>query len=104
MAFSVELTVPALRDMAEAIGHIARDSPERALKWRDELLARLSDLADQPMAYDLNPEASPLGRDLRSFNHYSHRVIYEANEGGSRISVIRLYHGSRAPLKRKDLR
>lgn len=103
MAFQVELSQQAEADIAEAADYIAADSPDNARKWVDALLVQLETLREMPQRHDLIPEAKLLLRHLRSIQHYSHRIIYEVNEDNLRVSIVRVYHGARKPLRRKDL-
>lgn len=103
MAFSVELTHAAQRDIEETIDYIALDSSVRAKKWHDALRDLLNSLKEMPTRHAIIQESESLNRALRSVRHHSHRVIYEVNEKHERVTVVRIYHASRKPLEAQDL-
>jgi len=103
MAFRVELSNLAERDIVDAFEYIARDSPVSAHEWFEGLFAALSELRDLPARHSIIPEAEHIGRPLRSVNYHSHRIIYEALESEGVLYVVRLYHGTRRPLNLRDL-
>jgi plasmid stabilization system protein ParE len=103
MAFRVELSTFAERDIEESFAYIAKDSPVRARQWLSGLFATLFELADLPAQHSVIPEAEKLGRPLRSVNYHSHRIIYEARESEAILYIVRVYHGARWPLQQRDL-
>ena len=103
MAFSVLLTNQALDDIDEHTRLIAQDSLTQAARWRDTLEALILSLADAPDRFDVIPEAARLKRPYRSVGHFSHRVVYRIDEPANTVFVVRVYHGARKPLAKKDI-
>ena len=69
---------------------IARDDPDRALSFVDELEASCSTLTDYPSLGRKRPE---LGPDLRSKPHGSYVIFYSVS--GPVVRIERILHGSR---------
>lgn len=80
MDFKIELSALAIADIEESVAYIQADSVLQAQKWLDELTDALNGLALFPKKYASIPESASLKRELRSFHHYSHRVIFELQE------------------------
>ncbi|MBV9470590.1 MAG: type II toxin-antitoxin system RelE/ParE family toxin, partial [Abitibacteriaceae bacterium] len=97
------LAQAAERDIAEAVAHIAEDSPPQASQWLDGLFTAIDTLGELPSRYAMIPESVTLSRPLRSLPYHSHRIIYEINEAKQLILVVRVYHSARKPLKGDDL-
>ena len=103
MAFKVQLVVAAERDIAEALAFIHGNSPVAAQKWLEALLERIQGLTEMPSRFALITEADELKIPLRSFNHHSHRIVYEVNVATETVSIVRVYHSARAPIQLEDL-
>lgn len=103
MAFNVRLTEAAQRDIGEAMDYIAANSPEHARKWFDEFFEVLETLTEMPARHPLITESGHLKRALHSLHYHSHRVVYEINVAQQTVSIVRVYHSSRRPLRLEDL-
>lgn len=104
MAYRVEVTEPAEEDIDETVAYMAKDSFEAALRWHDGLWQLIFSLSDAPTRFSLIEEAEELGFPYRSAIHYSHRVIFRIDDALSTVYVVRVYHGARHPLTRRDIR
>ncbi|AIE85974.1 type II toxin-antitoxin system RelE/ParE family toxin [Fimbriimonas ginsengisoli] len=104
MAYRVEATFQAARDIEEAIAYIGEDSVSAARKWHSELQELIQSLEEMPARFPIIAEADILKRPYRSAHHYSHRVIFRIDEGEKKVYVVRLYHGARKPLVPRDFR
>ncbi len=105
MAYEIRITEPAKFDAQEYAQYI-RDkerSVEAASKWLRTLLVEIEKLRDMPSRFAVIPEGDELGTAYRSFNYYSHRVIYAVNEEAQIVTIHRIYHGARAPLAPDDV-
>lgn len=103
MAFSIRISAPAQADIDDAFAYIANDSFDAASSWLLGLEEAVLSLSTTPTRFALIPESSDLGVAYRSMIYHSHRVIYRIDEKADMIHVIRVYHGSRRPLKDEDL-
>ncbi len=91
---SVRIAPEAAGDADEISDYIARDDPERADSFVDELLARARQIGEGPRRFRLRPEIGP---GLRAARHGPYLVIFD--EQPDYIRVLRILHGAR-DLKR----
>ena len=103
MTFKVSISFAAELDLDEAVEFIARGSKIAAKKWILEFHQKIESLCDMPMRSALIPESEDIGLQLRSLNHYSHRIIYSIDESRNAVNIVRVYHGARNPLNRDNL-
>jgi toxin ParE1/3/4 len=81
----------ALRDL-EAIGdHIARDNPNRAESFIEELVEKCLDLANFPQAFPLVERFARLG--IRKRRYRSYLIFYRAAD--DRVDIVHVLHGAR---------
>ena len=81
----------AVDRMEEAVRFIARDKPDAARSWAEQLLARVDRLARFPESGRIVPE---LDRDdIREIVHVSHRIIYRVV--GSEVRIVTVRHAAR---------
>ncbi len=74
-----------------AIGDfIARDNPDGALEFTDDLLDRCMKLAEQPRAYRLRSE---WGGSVRAGRHGAYMILFELD--GDELVILRVIHGKR---------
>ena len=76
------------------IAYIARDNPERALSFGQEIVATANRLADEPL---LGHEYRGARKGLRVLNHGSYQIIYKAIESSRRVEIMAFWHGARMP-------
>lgn len=82
----------ALRDLHDIVQEIARDAPERAVKFGNALLDRAEQAGAFPRSGRIVPE---LGRDdVRELIHDPIRIIYRLRSEDT-IDVIRFWHAKR---------
>jgi plasmid stabilization system protein ParE len=91
MGLPVILTPQALEDLQQIVSFIARDNPDRARSFGNELVDRALSLANHPQRGRITPELND--PEVREIVHGSYRIIYEALAG--RIYVLRFWHGAR---------
>ena len=103
MAYRVEISDPAARDIDEALSYILRDSLSAAKSWHSDLTELLDLIADLPTRFGAMAEAKSLKLPYRSVMHHSHRVIYRIDDEAQVVYVVRVYHSARRSLRRRDL-
>jgi plasmid stabilization system protein ParE len=103
MAYRVLVARSAELDVADAVGHIAADSPRQAARWLAGLFQIIDSLRDMPCRYAQIPESEALGRVLRAVVYHSHRVVYIVDETHQKVFVVRVYHCARKPLTLSSL-
>ena len=95
----------AMRDAEENAAYIRRreQSAVQAARWLSELQSEIKRLEDQPGKFDLLRAKFAQKLGYRAFNFYSHQVIFRIHEDIRLVTVHRVHHQSRKPLKPKDL-
>jgi toxin ParE1/3/4 len=77
-------------DLREIADYIARDNPDRAETFIEELLAKMTAICEHPGGYRLRPEWRP---DFRSSIHSGYHIIFRLSV--DRVEIARVMHGSR---------
>lgn len=103
MAYQVKISNRAKQDLREAVGYIRTGSPDAANLWLNKFNALQKSLARMPARFAVIPEADDVGLPYRDALIFSHRVIYRIDEESSTVFIVRVYHGARRPLIRRDL-
>jgi len=111
MAYAVELTLRAERDLGEFYEYLEATSSEGARRWLNGLEKAIYTLERFPRRCPRAPEA---GRSRRPLRHLlygtklnTYRVLYEIDEAGKKVRVVSIRHGARDALaasKRKAQR
>ena len=86
----LEFSPQATRDLADIGAYIARENPERARSFVDELEARCSSLREYPDTGRTRPELAP---GLRSMPHGQYLIFY--TPGQEVVRIERILHGAR---------
>ena len=95
MDFRVEITGPAIADLAEIVSYIARDNPEAAKTPGNNLLDAALNLAKTPQKgsrYQNLPGIRKL--TLRPF-----KIFYRVNESRKVTEIQRFWHSARTEPK-----
>jgi toxin ParE1/3/4 len=85
----VLLTRTAYQRLEEIHSYIRRDSPVRADKWAQKLLARIEKFADAPRAGRKLPECD--SDSLRETVFGNYRIIYRIKGGAIYVLTIRYF-------------
>ena len=102
MEFRVEITQAALTD-AEDYVHFVRDNrqnPIVAEQWWNGLVDEILSLETLPRRCPIIPEQKYFDQEMRHLIYASHRIVFRIDE--STLTVLRIYHGARKPLKAID--
>ena len=87
----VTLTSEAEADL-EAIGdYIAKDNPDRAISFVEEIVARCLQLAQTPHAYAIVPRFAHLGIRKRTFGNYL--ILYRVLD--DQVEVLHIVNAAR---------
>lgn len=86
----VVLTDAAISDLATIGRYIARDSPERARTFTEELLDCCQQIAETPKAFPLVPRYESRGIRRRVYRNYLifYRLVRD------RVEVLHVLHGA----------
>ena len=93
MAFTIEFSERARRDLHEIVQYIHRDSPAAATRWRRKLLKRLSVLESMAPSFGLAPENEFTRCEVRQLLFGRYRILYTVRHDVAFILTIR--HGAR---------
>ena len=93
MGCKVILTPQSLDDLEEIVTFIARNNPERARTFGNELIDRALSVATFPEIGRVVPEIGEPA--VREIIHGSYRIIYEIFSDRETIYVLGFWHGAR---------
>jgi toxin ParE1/3/4 len=91
MDFQVEITEPAIADLAEIVSYIARDNPDAASALGNNLLDSALSLAQTPY------KGSRYGQlaGIQKLTLSPFKIFYRVNERKESIEVLRVWHSAR---------
>lgn len=99
MAYLVNLTARAERDLAQLYGEINAEHSDAALKWYRGLKEAILSLEERPNRCPATPE-SDKGRHLLYGNPpHIYRAIYRVLEKQKQVEVLHIRHGARRRLR-----
>ena len=93
MRYDVVIIAEAEEDLEEAYRFIREDSPTRAKRWRESLLARAKSLSAFPGRCAIAPESFALGVEVRQLVVGNYRVLFTID--GSTVTVRHIRHAAR---------
>jgi plasmid stabilization system protein ParE len=92
MAYRVELSVRAERDLDHIYERISADNSAAGAHWFDLLEKAIYRLETLPRRCPIIPESKKTKQGLRHVLYSSMRVIYEIDEARKLVSVITIRH------------
>jgi toxin ParE1/3/4 len=93
MGCQVILTPQSLADLEKIVAFIARDNPDQARTFGNELIDRALATAAFPELGHVVPEIGEPA--VREIIHGAYRIIYEFFSDRETIYVLRFWHGAR---------
>jgi plasmid stabilization system protein ParE len=93
MGFKVIFTPQSLGDLEAIVTFIAKDNPERARTFGNELIDRALTVAAFPERGRVVPEMGEPA--VREIIHGPYRIIYEIFPDAGSVFVLRFWHGAR---------
>jgi toxin ParE1/3/4 len=99
VAYRVELTVRAVRDLDRLYDRIEVEDSARAARWFDGLDAAILSLGDQPLRCSATPEDKGLRHLLYGEKPHVYRVIFKVDGRRRVVAVLHIRHGAREPMK-----
>lgn len=104
MAYRISFARQATRDYLAYMDYLSETaSPATVKKWGNGLKAKTRSLRTMPARCPVIPESDSLGYPYLSFIYFSHRVIYVVDAQAKVVTIVRVYHSARRPLKPDDL-
>jgi toxin ParE1/3/4 len=104
MAYLVNLTVRAERDLALVFYAINAVDSDAALKWYRGLKKAILSLEDQPNRYPQTSETPKLRHLLYGHKPHIYRVIYRVTEKSKQVDILHIRHGARERFKRSGVK
>jgi plasmid stabilization system protein ParE len=107
MAYRVEVTVRAARDLGSIYDYIRAENSLAAVQWFNGLEQAVYAFATMPLRCPIAPESKKTQRTLRHLlhDHKSHmyRAIYEVDTKRKVVVVLAVRHGAREPLSLDEI-
>lgn len=104
MAYVVNVTARAERDLALLFDAINAENSEVALKWYRGLTNAILSLAEHPNRCPETPENRKLRHLLYGRKPHIYRVIYRVDEKCKQVTVLHIRHGVRQRFKRTEVK
>jgi plasmid stabilization system protein ParE len=104
VAYAVNLTLRAQRDLVLLFEAISVEDSDAALKWYIGLKEAILSLEEQPHRCPETPEHARLRHLLYGHKPHIYRVIYRVTEKSKQVDVLHIRHGARQGFKRQDLK
>jgi plasmid stabilization system protein ParE len=102
MAYRVDLSERAVRDLRRIYVTIHAADLQEARDWFDRLEHAVFSLAEHPSRGARIPEDSSLRHLLYGRKRHRYRIIYAIDETSRVVTVLHIRHGARAPLNPAD--
>lgn len=102
MAYHVEVTARALRDLAMIYRRIEAGASAQAARWFDGLEAAIFSLEEHPTRAPVTPENSTLRHLLYGQKPYVYRIIYKIERGISTVRVVHIRPPGRDRMKKSQ--
>jgi plasmid stabilization system protein ParE len=99
MAYRVNITARAARDLARLYREINAGHSDAALKWYRGLKEAILRLEEQPNRCPVTPENDKLRHLLYGNKPHIYRAIYRVLEKQKQVEVLHIRHGARQRLK-----
>lgn len=105
MAYKVKVSKPAQADAREYADFIRleRQSPSATSKWLDGLKGAIAELKQDALLYNVIDDFPSTTIEYRCKLYHSHRIIFYLDQASKTVYIVRIYHGSRQPLKPHNL-
>jgi toxin ParE1/3/4 len=103
MAYLVNITPRAERDLAALYEDINEGRSSAALKWYRGIKQAILTLEEQPHRCPMTPERRGIRHLLYSHRPGIYRVIYRVLEKQKRVEVLHIRHGARQEFRASEL-
>ena len=94
--YDVEITNVAEKEAEAIYEWIAKEAPEAATRWFNELERRIEALASFPQRCPLAPESLAFDQDIRHLIYGRYRVLFTIR--GRTVHILHVRHGARLPV------
>jgi toxin ParE1/3/4 len=103
MAYLVNLTARAERDLAHLYREINAEQSDAALKWYREFKEAILSLEEHPNGCPVTPESDKFRHLLYGNTPHIYRAIYRVLEKQKQVEVLHIRHGARRRFKGTDV-
>ncbi|MGD1098699.1 MAG: type II toxin-antitoxin system RelE/ParE family toxin [Bryobacteraceae bacterium] len=103
MAYLVNLTSRAARDLAHLYIEINARNSDAALTWYRGFKQAILSLEEQPYRCPVTPESDQLRHLLYGHKPHIYRAIYRVLEKQKQVDVLHIRHGARRRIERTDI-
>ena len=103
MAYLVNISARAERDLAQIYRRINADDSNAALRWYRGFKQAILSLEEQPNRCPVTPENSKLRHLLYGNKPHIYRPIFRVMEKQKRVDILHVRHGARKKLQSADL-
>lgn len=98
MRYEVIVQPDAEAELEECYRYIWKDAPERAARWRRQVLQRALSLERFPIRCVLAPENGAFGYEVRQLIVGAYRLLFTIDEPTRQVHVLHVRHGARRTL------
>lgn len=102
MAYLVNVTARAARDLTQIYETIHAESSDAASKWYRGLKAAILSLEEYPHRCPVTPENGKFRHLLYGNKHNVYRAIYRILEKQKQVEVLHIRHGARRRFRASD--
>jgi toxin ParE1/3/4 len=103
MAYRINVTARAERDLALLFAEINAEHSAAALKWYRSLKEAILSLEEHPRRGPVTPEKRNLRHLLFGHKPHVYRVIYRVLEKRKQVDVLHIRHGARRKFRASDV-
>jgi plasmid stabilization system protein ParE len=105
MAFRVEMTPVAERQIEQAYRWFRERNPEFADKWFRGLMNTIATLQEKPQRFALAVESDIFPEEVRQLMYGKAKALYRVlfTVRGTTVIVLYVRHGNQAPMAETDL-
>src|SRR5690242_19333886 len=105
MAYSVQITARALREIDAALEWLSERSRAAAIRWHEQLMEAVRSLENNPQRCGLAPESEWYPGELRQLLHGKRRGVYRIlfEVRGDMVHILRVRHSAQALLEPDEL-
>lgn len=101
MAFQVELSAQAAKNIEEHYGWIQERNPVAAQKWFNEMMVAIRTLENFPQRCQSIPEQDSCTQEIRHLIYQKYRIIFTVRN--ITVSILAVRHTAKKPLEKDDL-
>jgi plasmid stabilization system protein ParE len=103
VAYLVNISARAARDLAQLYEEINAESSDASLKWFRGLKKAILSLEEYPYRCPVTPENPKLRHLLYGHKPRVYRTIYKVTEKGKQVKILHIRHGARRRFKASEV-